>query len=83
MTTGEVELTFKTTSEDWIRAQSVLDRVALRRENPPIYFVTHKGVTRAIHALKLSAYILALVYFLGNLIAQDVGEFLRARPETS
>ena len=75
MTTGEVELTFKTTSQDWIRARSVLDRAALRRENLPTYLVTHKAVVGAMLVVMPGVYILALVYFLGDLLARDMGEF--------
>ena len=78
MTTGGIELTFATTTKDWARVQSLLNGLALRRENMLLYILTHKVMTGAARTLVSGVCILTVIYFLPKLLARDVGEILNA-----
>ena len=79
MTTGRFELTFATTTKDWTRVQSLLNAIALRRQNMLVYILTHKGVMAgAMHALLLGVSVFALIHFLPKLLARLSAETFNA-----
>ena len=78
--TGELELSFTTTTKDWTEVRSLLNALALRRENFLTYVLTHRGIMAGIVQIVLLGFCsFILIRYLPKLLDRDLVEIINIK----